>query len=150
MKKRLYLFEFHRSLLDVSIDYTNLSDVDKEKLINFDIYTSFDYDDKIHGYNNYILSSKSEIEKFKELLYNNAIPYICKDISDHIIRNRYDLAEKMKKYVNKSNKMIYNSFFKKINEWIGNNLDLDIVLDIINEKGIKHLRQIDIDYLKKI
>jgi hypothetical protein len=146
----LISIEFNRSLEDITYDYDRLSDNDKEKMGNISIITSFDYEDEYDNYTIIILILPNEKEKYKKILDDNIIPYICTDITQNVIRNKINLSKKLIKFVNNYNKIEYFNFINKVNEWIGNNIDIDIVLDIISEYGIESLRDIDKEFLKKV
>ena len=150
MVYNLYIIEFCRTSEDVSYDYEHLSDNDKEKVSNLDTVSSFDFEDEYQNYTCYILMSPNEFEKYKKILDDNIIPYICTDIAQSVIKNNINLEKKLFKYTNNYNENSYHEFIKKLNDWILSNLDLDIVLDMINEKGVDSLRKVDKDFLEKI
>ena len=150
MVYNLYIIEFCRTSEDVSYDYEHLSDNDKEKVSNLDTFSSFDFEDEYQNYTCYILMSPNEFEKYKKILDDNIIPYICTDITQSVIKNNINLEKKIFKYTNNYNENSYHEFIKKLNDWILSNLDLDIVLDMINEKGVDSLRKVDKDFLEKI
>lgn len=150
MKTILALLEFYRSAEDISYDYDSLLEEDKEKILNIDIESSFDYEDDYYNYKIYLLIPDTELKRYKKILDDNLIPYICTDVSQAVIKNDINLGKKLLKYVTTNSTQYFNSFNRSINKWIKSNLDLDMVLDMINEKGIKSLRKVDKDFLKTI
>ena len=146
----LISIEFNRSLEDITYDYDRISDNDKEKMSSISIITSFDYEDEYNNYVSLLLILPNEKEKYKKILDDNIIPYICTDITQNVIRNKINLSKKLLKFTNNYNEVEYFNFINKINEWISSKLDIDIVLDIINEYGINSLRDIDKEFLKKV
>jgi hypothetical protein len=67
-----------------------ISESDLEKIASLDIESSFDYE-KDECYFCYIITNQIEIEKYKKILEKNYIGYTCKDISEYIIKNEYDI-----------------------------------------------------------
>ncbi len=127
-----------------------LSDLEKERIAGVDVDTTFDYEDEYENYSSYILISSVELENYKKILDDNLIPYICTDISESVIYNEIYLDEVLIDKIDKYNIKSYEDFTIKTNDWIKSNLNLDIVLDIINKRGIDSLRDIDKELLKSI
>lgn len=146
----LQVIEFCRSSEDISCDYEYLSDIDKSKLFNIDFVSDFDFEDENQNYTFYLLITINEIEKYKKILNDNLIPYICTDISQDVIKNNINLERILYSYVNFLNEENYYHFIKDVNKWIEDNLDIDIILDMISENGIRSLRQIDKEFLNRI
>lgn len=147
MLKKVYIFEFNRSSESVADDYDLLSEIDKEKISDLDTDASFDYEDEFGNYNFYLVISELEFLKYKKLLDDNNIAYLCEDISNDILRNDINLSKKLLKYTNNMNENLYHEFINTLNDWISQNLELDIILDMINERGIDSLRKVDKDFL---
>lgn len=150
MNLTLQKLEFHRSAEDLATDYTYLSDNDKEKIIHIESKGTFDLEDEHLNYCCYLLIEQSEINKYKKVLDDNLIAYLCKDISQSVIKNDINLEKTLKKYLNSANRYDFKLFIKEVNEWIISCLDLDTVLDMINERGIKSLRKVDKEFLKSV
>jgi hypothetical protein len=136
--------------MDVANDYNLMENVDKEKLANLDIYSSFDYEDEFNNYILLLLTEKPMIDKYKIILYNNIIPNVTRDISDIVINFKIDLLEDIEKYRNRTNKQKLNNFKQNVEFWIESNLELDKILDMINEKGVEWLKPLHKNFLKKI
>ena len=150
MEESIYIIEFCRNSEDVLYDYEKFSDNDKKKMSNIDTSSSFDFDDEHGNYTCYILIQPSEFEKYKKVLDDNIIPYICTDISQNVIKNNINLEKRLIKYCYIYNENSHSNFIKRVNEWITSNLDLDLVLDMINEKGINSLRRVYRNFLEGI
>lgn len=146
----LQVIEFCRSSEDISCDYDYLSDIDKSKLSNIDFISDFDFEDENQNYTLYLLITLNEIEKYKKLLNDNLIPYICTEISQDVIKNNINLERILHIYVDFINEERYYNFIKDVSKWIEDNLDIDIILDMISENGIKSLRSIDKEFLSRI
>jgi hypothetical protein len=123
-----------------------ISESDLEKIASLDIESSFDYE-KDECYFCYIITNQIEIEKYKKILEKNYIGYTCKDISEYIIKNEYDI-DYIGDYLDENNYYLYDIFLDDLDTWIYSKLDLDIILDIISAKGMNSLREIDRKFLK--
>lgn len=123
-----------------------ISESDLEKIASLDIESSFDYE-KDDCYFCYIITNQIEIEKYKKILEKNYIGYTCKDISEYIIKNEYDI-DYIGDYLDENNYYLYDIFLDDLDTWLYSKLDLDIILDIISAKGMNSLREIDRKFLK--
>lgn len=123
-----------------------ISDSDLEKIASLDIESSFDYE-KDDSYFCYIITNQIEIEKYKKILEKNYIGYTCKDISENIIKNEYDIYY-IGDYIDENNYYLYDIFLDDLDRWLYSKLDLDIILDMISAKGMDSLREIDRKFLK--
>jgi hypothetical protein len=123
-----------------------IHDLDLEKIANLDIESSFDYE-KDDSYYCYIITNKIEIEKYKNILEKNYIGYYCKDISEELLKNEYDISYIID-YLDDNNYYLYDIFLDDLDRWIYSNLNIDIILDIISAKGMDSLRGIDKKFLK--
>ena len=150
MKLLLNKLYFHKSAEDLAFDYSYLSDIDKVKIVNIDSKATFDYEDDYINYTCYLLIEPKEIEKYKKVLDDNLIHYICTDISNSVIKNEFNIEKSLSGYITTVNKFDYDIFIEDLNEWIFENLSLDIILDMINEMGISSLREVDRNFLKKV
>jgi hypothetical protein len=150
MNLQLQKFEYLRGADILAEEYTYLSETDKEKIINIESEATFDYEDENKNYTCYLLIESSELEKYKKVLDYNLIAYLCHDISQSVIKNQINLEKILKKYITSKNERDYYFFIKTVEDWIISKLDLDMVLDMINEKGIKSLREIDKQFLKGV
>lgn len=142
--------DFHKSADDLAEDYSYLSDNDKLKIQHVDSKSTFDYEDEHFNYSCYLLIEQKEIDKYKKVLDDNLIPYICHDLTQNVINNRINLSKSLRKHVNGTNVLDYNIFVKDVDDWIFENLDLDSILDRINEFGIDSIREVDRKFLKTV
>ncbi len=148
MKKlRFYHIDYSRSTNDVHWEYQNMTENDRIALVNLKFDASFDYEDRLGNYNMYLLTTTMQYEKFKEILDNNIILYVSRDLSHQLLYNRFDLNH-LKKNLELEQRKLYELFIDRLDEWLLENLEIDIVLDIINDKGIKKLRKIDKKFLE--
>ena len=150
MSQRIYLFEFHRRSAEVAWEYDNISDTDKEKVANLDVVANFDFDDEFGNYNFYSIMSELEKIRYENILNKNMINYFCKDISQLVLDNDLDILQKIQKYKNESNKTFFEKFSKNVIQWLEQNLELDVILDMINKKGLDSLKDIHKNFLKNI
>lgn len=143
---RLYLIQFHRTELDVSHDLYNLPEHEKSKLDDIFFKSILYYEDTFREFNCLALTTEYDMNKFTDYLYSNIIPYICKDMTNNVITNNIDIEAYLIKNIR--NNFDFSEFISIIESWIKSNLELDMVLDMINEKGIDSLRKIDYEFLK--
>lgn len=146
-KEQFFIIDYGRDVNVVTWEYQNLSDTDIIQITNLTFRCSIDYIDKHNNYNMLIVATTVEFNKLIKILQDNYINCFNRNISDKIIRNKLSVSTLFKD-VEIVNETKYNNFTLKVNDWIYENLDLDIVLDLINEKGIDNLREIDKTFLE--
>jgi hypothetical protein len=146
MKSGVYKIVFTKSAFELNDDYEYLSDMDKERIYDLDADSFFDYEDGC--YNCFVITTPIEIEKYKDILKSNFIENECIDISNDILRFKIDLAKELKDNISGLNSVKWGFFMDDLNDWILDNLDIDIVLDRISEVGINSLSGIEKDFLK--
>jgi hypothetical protein len=147
MKKRVYKIDYARDISQVTWDYQSLSDTDRIQITNFTFECSMDFVDKYQNYNMIIVTEPNEIDKLTKILTSNYIIHFSKDITEEILTNKLSIKQAVyEKGV--ENLDLYEKFKEKLNKWILDNLELDIVLDLINEKGIEKLREVDRKFLE--
>lgn len=139
----LYKIQFDESSEELSSVYERLSEHEKEKISQMDVMSSFDCENQDKKYICYLLTTKTEIISYKNILNNNLISYICEDISQSVIDNQINLEKDLIEYLNSINYLSYELFIEEISDWIYDNLDTDSILDRINKFGIDSLRPID-------
>ena len=61
---------------------------------------------------------------------------------------KINLELELKPQLSTTNSIKYSFFIDDVNEWVYNNLEIDIVLDRITDVGINSLRQVEKDFLK--
>jgi len=146
MKSGVYKIVFTKSAFELNDDYEYLSDMDKERIYDLDADSFFDYEDGC--YNCFVITTPIEIEKYKDILKSNFIENECIDVSNDILRFKIDLAKELKDNISGLNSVKWGFFMDDLNDWILDNLDIDIVLDRISEVGINSLSGIEKDFLK--
>ena len=145
--KKIYHINFSRTIDLVVWEYTIMNETERTNLTQLHFETSFDYEDDLGFYNMIVISDSNEMVKYIKILENNMIFHHCRDISNTILKNQYDV-ERIRERVKPSLMKIYESFLEKIDNWVIENTDLDTVLDLINENGIENLRESDKKFLE--
>jgi hypothetical protein len=146
-KERIYLIDYSRDINVVTWEYQNLSDTDRIQITNLHFECSIDFVDRIGNYNMVIVSNSEQIKILTNILESNYVHHFCKDITYPVLRNKIKIHNVIFKQ-GVENKDLYEIFNKKFDNWLLQNLDLDIVLDMINETGIDSLREIDKKFLE--
>lgn len=147
MSSSVYKVRFNKSSFDLSEEYDKLSDYEKERMSELEAESFFDFNDDSDNYICYFITTPLEIEIYKNILDNNLINILVEDLSEKIIRNRVNLEDDLKAQLNSGNSIKYSFFIDDINDWIYNNIDMDIILDRISESGISSLRNIEKQFL---
>ena len=113
---------------------------DNDILLNiYDEYDYINFRNDIGNICTYIIID-SNIDKLLEIYNKYGIGFTICDISKDVL---FDLV--------KSDGFVYDSFINQfINNYINSNIDVDVVLDKINELGIKSLNERDNSILKGI
>jgi hypothetical protein len=143
----VYKIEFTKSSLELNEDYDRLSEHEKEWIAQLDAESFFDYDSE-NGYICYVITSPMEIKKYLEILSNNFIQNKFEDLSKLIISHKIDLSEELRNYISMSNSIKWSFFIEDLEDWIGQNLDIDSVLDRISEVGMDSLTKVEKEFLK--
>ena len=102
-----------------------------------------DEDDK---YTFFIIVNPIELKAYLSVLNENFIPYDINDVSDDILKGKLDVESVIIK-VNPLNSLRYSFFVDDLNDWLYDNLDMDIVLDRISSIGIESLRKVEKEFL---
>jgi hypothetical protein len=126
-------------------DYDRLSDIEKEKISDMeaDAFFDMDEDDK---YTFFIIVKPMELKAYLSVLNENFIPYDINDVSDDILRGNLDVEAEITQ-VNPLNSLRYSYFVDDLNDWLYENLDIDIILDRISSIGIDSLRKVEKEFL---
>ena len=148
MLKKVYNLNFKKSSYDLNEDYERLSDHEKERISELDADTYFDYDDDDECYICYVITTQQEIDRYLKILTNNLIYNVCYDLSEDVLGGNINLAKDLKSMVTATTAIKYSFFVDDIDDWILQNLDIDIVLDRISEVGIDKLSNIENKFLK--
>ena len=99
-------------------------------------------------YNCYVITTPIELKKYSDILINNLIIHEVTDISTNILNGKVNIEYETEIKIDETNSYKYDFFIDDVNQWIFDNLEIDMVLDRINEVGINSLRDIDKDFLK--
>ena len=140
------LFIYKISFKKYLSTHSTITDADLDKIANLEIESSFDYE-KDDLYFCYVITNEMEIEKYKKILEKNYIDFDCINISNLVLKNEYDLSY-IKNYIDSENYYLHDMFIEDLEQWIYDNLDLDLVLDMISYNGIDSLRPVDKKFLK--
>jgi hypothetical protein len=148
MVNHVYKIKYSKSSLELNEDYQYLSDFEKEAMAELNAISFFDYDDDLQKYTCYIITTPLEIKKYSKILSNNLILHDFYDLSEDILLSKIDIEKEVKDKINSFNFLKYDFFIEDIDEWLLENLNIDIVLDRINEVVIDSLKDIEKEFLK--
>lgn len=148
MNNYVFKIKFNESQFDLNDQYESLSDIDREKIEEMDAISYFDYCDYDDKYVCFIISNKLEMEKYLEILSRNYIKFECFDLSEDILKFKIDLSDELKPLLSTMNSIKYSFFIDDLDEWVIENLEIDIVLDRISEIGMDNLSSVEKEFLK--
>ena len=143
----IYKFKFSKSSFELSDDYDRLSDIDKERIADMDVHSYVDFEEN-DEYSFFIIAESTEIEKYIEILLDNLISFEYKDITTDVLKSKYDIEDKISSIVDPLASGKYSLFMDDLDEWIYDNLDIDIVLDRISDVGMESLKKVEKEFLK--
>lgn len=144
---RVYHLEFARDIETVVWEYTNLPETDRINLSSIQFEMTFDYIDENKNYNFVIITDSAQMSKYVKILQDNMILHFNRDISKFLLKDNVNF-DKIEGFLDNATTSLFNKFKNKMNEWILQNQDLDNVLDMINEKGLNKIREIDKKFLE--
>jgi hypothetical protein len=139
---------FNYSLFDLNGEWARLSNDDKDTLVSLSAESFFDYELE-NKYICYVLAETSELNKYVDILGKYNINFKYKDISDIVLSSELDLESDLIQRVNVDNSIKYDFFIEDVNNWIIDNLNMDIVRDKISLRGINGLNELEKQFLKK-
>jgi hypothetical protein len=145
---RLYEIIFPKSSFELDKDYERLSDHEKVDIATMTPDSFFDFNDNEGQYKLYLIFSPIDIERYSKILNNNLIGHETLDISDDVLVNKFCFDSGLRPFVNALNRFKWNSFKVKVDEWIYENLDMDLVLDRIGQCGMDNLRPVEKKFLR--
>ena len=143
----VYKMKFEKSSFDINEDYDRLSEYEKERIAELDAETYFDYEEN-GSYICFIITSPVEMKKYTSILSKNLIKFDFTELTKEVLSSKFDLEKELKPQLSTINSIKYSFFIDDVNEWIYNNLEIDMILDRISEVGIEHISQIEKDFLK--
>jgi hypothetical protein len=146
MNKSIYKLSFSLSSFQLNDEYEKLSDYEKERISELDADSFFDYeeDDK---YICFIITTPEEMKKYISILSNNLIWVESVDISLDVLNFRIDLIEDLGSKISTLSSIKFSFFIDDVEDWILENLEIDMVLDRISDVGIENLKQVEKDFL---
>ena len=145
MSTHIYKIKFSKPSYQLNDDYDRLSEIEKEKISNMEAEAFFDMDQD-DKYTFFIIVKPMELKAYLSVLNENFIPYDMNDVSDDILRGNLDVEAEITQ-VNPLNSLRYSFFVDDLNDWLYENLDIDIILDRISSIGIDSLRKIEKEFL---
>lgn len=145
MSSHIYKIKFSKPSYQLNDDYDRLSEIEKEKISNIEAEAFFDMDED-DKYTFFIIVNPIELKAYLSVLNENFIPYDINDVSDDILKGKLDV-ESVIIQVNPLNSLRYSFFVDDLNDWLYDNLDMDIVLDRISSIGIESLRKVEKEFL---
>jgi hypothetical protein len=148
MNNSVYKIEFSKSSFELNEEYDMLSETEKEWISQMDADSFFDYDSQFGYYTCFLIAKPTDIKKYLDIMSNNFIENSCENLSKKILKNEIDLSEELNHIVNSFNSIKWSFFIEDLDEWILNNLDIDMVLDRISEVGIDSLKPVEKEFLK--
>jgi hypothetical protein len=144
---RVYKIAFNKSSFELDKDYERFSEQEKLAISSMNPDSFFDFNDKEH-YTLYLIFSPLDIEKYSKILDNNLIEHTSEDVSERILENKLCVESSLKPYVNALNRFRWNTYKAKLDQWIYDNLDMDLVLDRIGQCGMDGLRPVEKKFLR--
>jgi hypothetical protein len=149
MGSSVYKVQFFKSSYQLSEEYEKLSEHEKEKISELEAEGFFDYDDDKERYTIYVITTSNDINSYLSILGNNFIKYKISDLSNDLLKNKVNLEIDLASQINTLNSIKYSFFIDDINNWIYQNLDIDMILDRISEVGMSSLREVEKEFLKE-
>jgi hypothetical protein len=144
----IYKIKFFKSAEKLTNHYNKLSESERENISGLNAESFFDYENKNQNYTCYIIVDSLELEKYTNILTNNSIEHKCINLSDDFINGKIDIKKDIENKINETNYYKYDFFVDDIDNWILDNLNIDIILDRISEIGIDSLKEIEKEFLK--
>jgi hypothetical protein len=144
---RVYKIEFNKSSFELDKDYERFSEQEKLAISSMNPDSFFDFNDK-ERYTLYLIFSPLDIEKYSKILDNNLIEHTTEDVSERVLDNKLCVESSLKPFVNALNRFRWNTYKAKLDQWIYDNLDMDLVLDRIGQCGMDGLRPVEKKFLR--
>jgi hypothetical protein len=148
MKNSVYKIKFTNSSLELNDEYDRFSEQEKQKIADLDCESFFDYHEHNDRYVCFIICQPTEIEKYSEILLNNLVIHTISDLTIDILNFKIDLETELRPLLSTTNSIKYSFFVDDINQWLLENLEIDVVLDRILLVGIDNLTNVEKEFLK--
>jgi hypothetical protein len=146
MSYGVYKIKFSISTNQLNDDYDRLSDVDKERVSEMNTESFFDWEES-GEYNCILITTPFEVNKYLKILNSNLIDCQLIDVSLDILKSKINIINEIKDKVKGNNLIKYEFFVDDLNQWVKENLDIDIILDRISEVGLDNLSEIEKEFL---
>jgi hypothetical protein len=146
MNKSIYKLSFSLSSFQLNDEYEKLSDYEKERISELDADSFFDYEEN-DKYICFIITTPEEMKKYISILSNNLIWVEPVDISLDVLSFKIDLIDDLGSKISPLSSIKFSFFIDDVEDWILDNLEIDMVLDRISDVGIKNLKQVEKDFL---
>jgi hypothetical protein len=143
-----YQIKFTKSSFDLDKDYERLSEHEKVEIASMIPESFFDFNDNESIYRLYLIFSPIQIERYSKILDNNLIDHTISNLSESILENKICFDSELRPFVNALNRFKWNTFKVKVDDWIYENLDMDLVLDRIGQCGMDGLRPVEKKFLR--
>lgn len=144
----IYQIKFTKSSFDLDKDYERLSEHEKVELASMIPESFFDFNDNETIYRLYLIFSPIQIERYSKILDNNLIDHTISNLSESILENKICFDSELRPFVNALNRFKWNTFKVKVDDWVYENLDIDLVLDRIGQCGMDGLRPVEKKFLR--
>lgn len=146
--KQVYQIKFTKSSYELDKDYERLSEHEKVDIATMTPDSFFDFNNNEGYYILYLIFSPMDVERYSKILQNNLIDHSISNISDEVLCNEFSVDTILKPFVNALNRFRWNSYKDKLDDWIYDNLDMDLVLDRIGQCGMDGLRPVEKKFLR--
>jgi len=143
-----YQIKFTKSSFDLDKDYERFSEHEKVEISSMIPESFFDFNDNESIYRLYLIFSPIQIERYSKILDNNLIDHTISNLSESILENKICFDSELRPFVNALNRFKWNTFKVKVDDWIYENLDMDLVLDRIGQCGMDGLRPVEKKFLR--
>lgn len=144
----IYQIKFTKSSFDLDKDYERLSEHEKVEIASMIPESFFDFNDNETIYRLYLIFSPIQIERYSKILDNNLIDHTISNLSESILENKICFDSELRPFVNALNRFKWNTFKVKVDDWVYENLDMDLVLDRIGQCGMDGLRPVEKKFLR--
>lgn len=147
--EKIYKIKFNKTSEGLNKLYDKFDEIDKDQVDNLDAYSFFDYEK--NGYICFLMVEKFEMSKYTEILDRYDIFYELTDYSDDILSGKFDV------FIELGDKVIeddvysdtnFSFFVEDVEDWVLDNLEMDMVLDKISDVGMDKLTPIEKYFLK--
>ena len=144
---RIYRIRFDKSSYELDKDYERFSEHEKAAISSMNPDSFFDFKEK-ERYSIYLIFSPIDLERYSKILDNNLVGHEAEDVSESVLDSSLCLETSLKPFVNALNRFRWNAYKAKLDDWIYDNLDMDLVLDRIGQCGMDNLRAVEKKFLR--